>query len=73
MATKQQLKTIEARAYNDTAREMEREGVTLTYRQADALGAAALDWLARRLNLNVTENDSGVDCAPTNASGASHD
>ena len=62
--TKEERETIEARAYNDCARAMAREGVTMTHKQADELGDEALDWLRNRLGLRVEETDCGVECEP---------
>lgn len=58
--TDEQRTTIEARAYNDCARDMQRTGVTMTHAQADELGEEALSWLGSRLGLRVTETDRGV-------------
>lgn len=64
MATREQIETIELRAFNDCAREMARDGVGLTFKQADDLGGQALDWLSKRLGLRVTETDCGVTAKP---------
>jgi hypothetical protein len=64
MASNEEIETIAARAYDDVAREMEAEGVELSYAQADALGDEALDWLRTRLSLDVQETDEGVICMP---------
>lgn len=63
-ATDEQLSTIRARAYNDTARDMQRDGVWLSHEQADDLGKEAIGWINGRLGLNVEENDSCVACTP---------
>jgi hypothetical protein len=62
MATQDEMQTIMARAYNDTARDMERDGVTLTYAQADRIGDDGIDWLTKRLGLSCHETDGGVEC-----------
>jgi hypothetical protein len=62
--TREQYDTVAARAYNDCAREMQREGVVLTHAQADRLGIEALDWLRTRLGLRVEETAEGVECSP---------
>lgn len=64
MASREEMQTIRSRAYNDTARAMQAEGVELTHRQADDLGDEGLDWLRDRLGLTVTADDSGVTAEP---------
>lgn len=63
-ATEEQIRTIRARAINDTARDMMAHGVTLTHEQADDLGGEALGWMGGRLGLHVQETDTGVSCTP---------
>lgn len=58
--TAQQLATIQARRVDDTAREMMRDGVSLTWDEAGVVGDEACDWIARRLGLAKTTNDAGV-------------
>lgn len=64
MATRAQIETIEARAYDDVAREMASEGLELSYEQADAIGDDGIAWLEQRLGLRCTETDVGVECTP---------
>lgn len=65
MATRDEMQTIEARTYNDTAREMAAEGVTLSYAQSDRIGAEGVAWLERRLCLRCAETDTGLECEPS--------
>ena len=60
MATAKQIATIRARRVDDTARAMMRHGVSLTWRQAKAIGDEGCDWIARRLFLVRTTDESGV-------------
>lgn len=63
-ATREEMACIEARAYSDTAREMAREGVTLSLRQADRIGEAGVAWLEQRLGLRCVETAEGLECEP---------
>jgi hypothetical protein len=65
MASKAQMEAIEARAYNDVAREMASEGLELSYEQADSLGDDGIAWIEQRLGLRCTETDEGVECEVT--------
>lgn len=60
MATSEQMATIKARRIDDTAREMMRTGVSLTWAEAEAVGDEACDWIARRLGLAMVPDDRGV-------------
>lgn len=60
MATTEQIETIRAQRVDDTACAMMRDGVTLTWEQADALGDDVLDWIERRLGLRVETTHAGV-------------
>lgn len=64
-ATREQIATIEAQAYNDCARAMARDGVDLSYAQADRIGDAGIAWLEQRLGLRCLETDSGMQCEAT--------
>lgn len=59
-----EIAAIEARRVDDTARAMMREGLRLTFAQADGIGDAGIAWLAVRLRLTIRATDTGVDCTP---------
>lgn len=63
-ATEEQLATIRARAVNGTARAMMRDGVTMTWEQADELGAAAIQWIESRLDMVCEMTTEAVVCTP---------
>ena len=66
MATTEQMDTIEHRRIDDTAREMQRMGVTLTWDQSDEIGDAGHGWLRDRLGLAKSATDEdGVTYTPT--------
>ena len=54
------MATILARRIDDTAREMMRVGVSLTWDEAGIVGDEACDWIARRLGLVRTTDETGV-------------
>jgi len=58
MATEQQMQTIKARAYNDCARDMQANGVTLQLHQEDELTDEDRDWMLKRLGLTPEETGS---------------
>ena len=65
MATKDQMATIDAQRVDDVARDMARDGVDLSYSQADRIGDTGLDWLRTRLGLTCVETDECVECSVT--------
>jgi hypothetical protein len=60
MATVEQIATIRARRVDDTAREMMREGVSLTWEEAETVGDEGCAWIARRLGLTKAADAEGV-------------
>jgi len=52
--------TISHRAYDQTARDIERYGLYLTWAQAQEIDLGAHHWLQSRLGLSATTDDSGV-------------
>lgn len=64
MATRDQIETIEHRRIDDTAREMMRAGLQLTWAQADEIGDAGAQWLRDRLGLVHEKDDRGVTYRP---------
>ena len=63
-ATPAQMSAIIRRAVDDTARAMARDGVHLTWSQADEIGDVEIDWLRHVLGLRVETDMDGVHCTP---------
>jgi hypothetical protein len=71
MTTIDELNTIDAMRMDDTAREMSRNGVSLSHRDAEAFGADRIDWLRTRLGLIMTSDDRGYHFTPATVEHAS--
>lgn len=54
------MQTIQSMAYNDIAREMQTNGLELTYAEIGLLGDDKIDWLTKRLGLRAETNCNGV-------------
>jgi hypothetical protein len=63
-ATAQQFDAIRARAFNDVARGMMKEGVVLSHSQANELGEEALRWVRERLQLQPYVDHLGLRFSP---------
>jgi len=65
IATADQLGVIRRRAYDQVARDMARDGVRLSWEQADDLGDEAIDWMRSRLGLKSMTDDRGLTFRPS--------
>lgn len=63
-ATDEQMVEIRRAAVNDITRAIARDGVRLTWSQAEDLGDVATDWLCKRLGLRSSTDSDGVTFAP---------
>jgi hypothetical protein len=68
-ATEVQLAAIAARAVDDVARAIARDGLVLTWEQAEEIGDAGGQWLRDRLGLRATTSDRGVTYRPATEQG----
>lgn len=63
-ATDVHMETIRHQRVDDTARDMMRRGVRLSWEQEESLGAIERSWLHRRLGLSAQTDDQGVTYSP---------
>ena len=56
----QVMDAIEHRAINDVTREIQRDGIVLTWDEADRIGDAGAQWLRDRLGLTAETAENGV-------------